>query len=60
MNEITSEYKVSDSTNANPMIIGTKSWLVLLGCGRGPFSVRDDSARPSVFRPSLLHGSHVL
>jgi hypothetical protein len=31
MNEMTSEYRVSDSTNANPMIIGTKSWLVLLG-----------------------------
>jgi hypothetical protein len=37
MNEITNEYKVSDSTNANPMTIGTKSRLVLLGCGRGPF-----------------------
>src|SRR6185437_14794595 len=31
MNEMTSEYRVSDSTNASPMIIGTKSWLVLLG-----------------------------
>ena len=31
MNEITNEYRVNDSTNASPMIIGTKSWLVLLG-----------------------------
>jgi hypothetical protein len=31
MNEMTSEYRVSDSTKASPMIIGTKSWLVLLG-----------------------------
>jgi hypothetical protein len=31
MNEITSEYRVSDSTNASPMIIETKSWAVLLG-----------------------------
>ena len=30
-NDMTSEYRVSDSTNARPIIIGTKSWFVLFG-----------------------------